>query len=124
MGRKCFETQGSDSSDSLRSQQLGSPQMSKFRFQILNHDNQPVGVTEWYDEPSRGAAPQKLLDVKAQYGWDLRYRIEREGLENKPNKQEYTRFKVIQKDTIAYSRLFQDAEAETVRQSIETLFPG
>lgn len=98
--------------------------MSKFRFLILNDKNDQVGVTEWFDEPNRGVAPQKLLEVKAQYGFDLRYRIEREGLENKPNKQEFTRFRIVQKDTIAYSRLFQDAEADTVRQSVQTLFPG
>ena len=98
--------------------------MTRFRFIVLDKDNKEVAVTEWYDEPSRGAAPQKLMEVKRQYGADLRYRVEREGLENSPNKQEYTRFKVQMKDAVNYSRLLTADQVDHARSEIQQLFPG
>ena len=102
--------------------------MSKFRFLITDKDGNQVATTEWTDEFRNGDAPQALIQVRQQYGGDLRYRIEREGLENKPNPITYTRYVIKTTtnhgDALNYSRLLRAEEKEAALAEIRQLFPG
>jgi C-terminal processing protease CtpA/Prc len=76
------------------------------------------------DEQRSTDAHQALLKVREQYGGDLRYRIEREGLENKPNKMTYTRYAIKIGDVVNYSRLLKADEKDAALVEIKQLFPG
>ena len=102
--------------------------MSKFRFIVTKDDGTPVATTDWVEEFRNGDAPQALVQFKQQYGTDLRYRIEREGLENKPNPVTYTRYIIktasSHGDALNYSRLLRADEKEKALAEIQQLFPG
>ena len=98
--------------------------MSKFRFNITNHDGKVVAQTDWVEERRPSDAPEALGKVRQQYGDDLRYRVEREGLVNKPNKVTYTRYAIKVGDTVNYSRLLKADEKDAALVEIHQLFPG
>jgi C-terminal processing protease CtpA/Prc len=98
--------------------------MSKFRFNITDHEGNVVAQTDWVEEARPLDAPQALFKVREQYGGDLRYRVEREGLANKPNKVTYTRYAIKVGDTVNYSRLLKADEKDAALVEIRQLYPG